>query len=258
MLKNPEQTIERVCTWIKDYVDAVSPKAKVVIGISGGKDSSTAAALCVRALGRERVIGVTMPDGVQPDIEDSNLLISHLQIQHLEVNISAYTNAFAATFSANEGFAQLTGSDELSKDAKINYPARMRMVTLYAIAQSLPGGALVVNTCNRSEDYVGYSTKFGDAAGDFSPMAGFMVHEVLQLGEVLGLPRNLVHKVPSDGLSGLSDEDKLGFTYAMLDHYIETGECSDGEKKAKIDRLHKINLHKLNPMPCYHKNEVED
>ena len=125
------------------------------------------------------------------------------------------------------------------------------MTTLYAVAQSVPKGGRVANTCNRSEDYVGYSTKFGDAAGDFSPMAHMLVEEVRQIGRTLGLPEDLIEKIPTDGLSGKTDEDKLGFTYETLDHYIQTGECADTEIKEKIDRLHRINLHKLQPMPLY-------
>ncbi len=125
------------------------------------------------------------------------------------------------------------------------------------MAQSLPHGGLVANTCNRSEDYVGYSTKFGDAAGDFSPLSQFTVEEVLQLGEALGLPDSLVHKTPSDGLSGMSDEDKLGFRYATLDRYLATGVCEDTAALEKIERLHRRNLHKLRPMPCYQPKEGE-
>lgn len=143
----------------------------------------------------------------------------------------------------------------MAREAKINMPPRIRMATLYAVAQNLPNGGRVVNTCNASEDYVGYSTKYGDAAGDFSPMSELLVHEVLQIGDVLGLPEQLVRKTPSDGLSGMSDEDKLGFTYKMLDNYVLTGECEDAEKKARIDRLHMLNLHKLSLMPKFELGE---
>ncbi len=251
MLKDPKQTVDDVCAWIRGYVENSIPGARVVIGISGGKDSSVAAALCARALGADRVVGVTMPDGVQPDIDDSRQLIEHLGIPHIEVNISKMTTGFMDTFIENEAFKALTGKEGLVGESKINMAPRVRMTTLYAVAQSLPGGGLVVNTCNASEDYVGYSTKFGDAAGDFSPMSAFLVDEVLQLGEALGLPRNLTYKTPSDGLSGKSDEDKLGFTYEALGRYIETGICEDEAVKEKIDRLHVRNLHKLQPMPAF-------
>ncbi|MDO4521904.1 MAG: NAD(+) synthase [Eubacteriales bacterium] len=257
MLKNPEKTVENVVQWIREYFESSMPNACAVLGISGGKDSSVAAALCAKALGKDRVVGITMPDGIQPDIDDSHALIRHLGIRTLEVNIGKITSAFSETFSELPEFETVCGQKSLSKPARINYPPRIRMSVLYAVAQSLPAGGLVVNTCNRSEDYVGYSTKFGDAAGDFSPMAAFTVHEVLQLGEALGLPQQLVHKAPSDGLSGMTDEEKLGFTYAELDHYLDTGVCGNSEAKEKIDRLHRMNLHKLQPMPHYEKNSEE-
>ncbi len=257
MLTNPEKTAQNVIAWIREYFANNLPNAYAVVGVSGGKDSSVAAALCKAALGADRVIGVTMPDGVQPDISDSNLLIEHLGIRHIEVNIHKMSAAFKETFAENKAFAEVTGKDGLQGEAMINTPPRIRMTTLYAVAQSLAGGGLVCNTCNASEDYVGYSTKFGDAAGDFSPLSQFTVAEVLQIGTALGLPESLVQKTPSDGLSGMSDEDKLGFTYAELDTYMHTGACSSEEIKNKIDRLHKRNLHKLLPMPTYQKQDGE-
>ncbi len=167
------------------------------------------------------------------------------------------TSDFYQTFNENEMFHAVTNRSGLEGEAKINLAPRVRMSVLYAIALSLPKAGLVVNTCNASEDYVGYSTKFGDAAGDFSPMSDFTVEEVLQLGQTLGLPSFLVQKTPSDGLSGMSDEMKLGFTYAQLDQYIATGVCEDAAVKEKIDRLHARNLHKLLPMPKYEKEKGE-
>ncbi len=257
MLKNVEQTKNNIIQWIRDYFAKNLPDAYAVVGISGGKDSSVVAALCKEALGADRVVGVTMPNGVQPDIDDSHNVVKTLGIRHLEVNIHEITQAFAKTFKEAEGFAELTGKDGLVGESAINYPPRMRMSVLYAVAQSLPHGGLVANTCNASEDYVGYSTKFGDAAGDFSPLAHLTVEEVLQIGEYLDIPQHLVHKTPSDGLSGMSDEDKLGFTYAQLDSYIATGVCEDEAVKEKIDRLHKRNLHKIQLMPAYEKSDAE-
>ncbi len=257
MLKNPEATKQSIIQWVREYFEKTVPSAHAVIGISGGKDSSVTAALCVEALGADRVIGVTMPDGVQADISDSNALIRHLGIRSMEVNLQEITGAYLKTFAELPAFHEITGKEGLVGEAKINFPPRIRMSVLYAVAQSLPGGGMVVNTCNRSEDYVGYSTKFGDAAGDFSILASFTVEEVRQLGDVLGLPQELVHKTPSDGLSGMSDEDKLGFTYAQLDEYLKTGICEDAAVKEKIDRLHARNLHKLLPMPVYPRKDNE-
>lgn len=251
MLKNPEKTVNEITEWIRQYFRENGPDCFAVVGISGGKDSSVAAALCARALGTDRVVGILMPDGVQKDIADARNLAEYLGIRYCELNIGEAADAMRRMIGENEALQAIAGTDGLTRDAGINLPPRLRMATLYAAGQMLPKGGRVVNTCNRSEDYVGYSTKFGDSAGDFSPLSGLLVHEVLQVGEVLGLPDSLVHKTPSDGLSGMSDEDKLGFTYAELDHYVLTGRINDEEKRAKIDRLHRLNLHKLQLMPAF-------
>lgn len=242
---NAKKEIESIVSWIQEWFNANGPKASAVIGISGGKDSSIVAALLVRALGKERVVGVMMPNGEQKDISDSRKLVDYLGIKNYTVNIK---DAFEGEINALKA-----AGVEPGKDAVINTPPRLRMATLYAIAQSLPEGGRVANTCNASEDYVGYSTKYGDAAGDFSPCADYVVSEMLQIGDELGLPSELIHKTPSDGLSGMSDEDKLGFTYAVLDKYIRTGEIEDQATKEKIDRLHVLNLHKLKTIPTYRR-----
>ncbi len=243
MLTNVEKTVNDLTEWIREYFEKNGKGCKAVLGISGGKDSSITAALLAKALGKERVVGVLMPDGIQSDISDSEAVVEFLGIDHKVVNIGE-------TVAALKKALEDAGS-AVTKDTKINIPPRVRMTTLYAVAQGLECGGRVINTCNKSEDYIGYSTKFGDAAGDVSILAGFTVEEVRQIGDYLGLPENLVHKTPSDGLSGMSDEDKIGFTYAVLDKYIATGECEDAEIKAKIDRMHVMNLHKLELMPHF-------
>ena len=237
-----KKEIKNIVAWIKEWFEENGPKASAVIGISGGKDSSICAALLVKALGKDRVVGVLMPDGTQSDISDSYQLVEHLGLKHYVINIGAATTALKDTLS--EQF-------ELTNDTRINIPPRIRMTTLYAVAQSLPNGGRVANTCNRSEDYIGYSTKYGDAAGDFAILADLTVSEVLQIGDALGIPKNLVRKAPSDGLSGMTDEDKIGFTYAVLDRYILEGICEDEETRKKIDRMHVLNLHKLKTIPGY-------
>ena len=245
MLDNPQETKRRLVEWIKDYFRQNGPECTAVIGISGGKDSSICAALCLEALGPERVLGVLMPNGEQPDIEDSRSLVKTLGLKAIEINIEqGYRGMLAA----------LGGKERLGKDALINLPPRLRMATLYAIAQSLPKGGRVVNTCNRSEDYIDYSTKFGDAAGDFSPLSNLLVSEVRQIGKCTNVPLILVEKTPSDGLCGQTDEEKIGFSYETLDRYILTGEAP-AETKTKIDRMHERNLHKLLPMPSFDPNE---
>ncbi len=251
MLKHPQQTVEALTAWIAQYFKENGPTCSAVIGLSGGKDSTVAATLCVRALGGDHVVGVLMPDGIQPDIDDARALASHLGIKTVEVNIGETVSALKKTLASNEALLNLSETDDLTRDTVINLPARIRMTTLYAVAQMLPNGGRVVNTCNRSEDWVGYSTKYGDAAGDFSPLSNLLVHEVLAIGRALELPEYLVAKIPSDGLSGSTDEDRLGFSYATLDHYILTGECDDEATRARIDRLHRLNLHKLRLMPSF-------
>lgn len=226
--------------WIRDFFETNGPGCNAVVGISGGKDSSIAAALCVEALGKDRVIGVLMPQGVQHDIDMAYLLVEHLGIRHYEVNIKDTVDAILKAFPEDL---------ELSAQSRINLPPRIRMSTLYAISQSLNGR--VVNTCNLSEDWVGYSTRYGDAAGDFSPMSHLTVTELKEIGRVLGLPDVLVDKTPIDGLCGKTDEENLGFTYAELDVYIRTGVIEDPEKKALIDRKHAANLFKLQLMPSF-------
>ncbi len=257
---------ENVTAWIRDWFSANGPSATAVIGISGGKDSTVCAALLAKALGKERVFGIIMPNGEMADIDDAKAAVEFLGIRFAVVNIQKSYMGLLEGFAeavppvlekaagggdAGESFAKAEAPYLLREDARINIPPRLRMTTLYAIAQNLPEGGRVANTCNASEDYVGYSTKFGDAAGDFSPLSSFTVTEILAIGEYLGLPASLVHKTPSDGLSGMSDEEKLGFTYAVLDKYIRTGICEDPDVKANIDRKHRANLHKLLPMPKY-------
>ena len=239
------QKVRNECVaWIREWFEENGKGCNAVLGISGGKDSSVVAALCVEALGKERVIGVLMPNGEQSDIDCSKQLVAHLGIPYYVCNIKKSVDG--ALESLKESGV------EISRQTIVNLPPRIRMATLYALSQSKNGR--VANTCNLSEDWVGYSTRYGDAAGDFAPIAQLTVKEVIELGKALGLPINLVEKVPSDGLSGKTDEDNLGFTYAALDKYLRTGVCEDEVVKARIDRLHKLNEFKLKPMPFYPYN----
>lgn len=232
----------RLIKWTQDWFEENGKGCNAVIGISGGKDSTVVAGLCVAALGKDRVIGVSMPNGIQPDINDADAVFEHLGIRKYVVNIKSSVDGLVEALKD-------AGIEEMSRQAQVNLPPRIRMATLYAVSQNNNGR--VVNTCNLSEDWVGYSTRYGDSAGDFAPLGGLTVEEVRQVGMELGLPKYLVYKVPSDGLSGLTDEDNLGFTYAVLDKYIRTGICEDEEAKAKIDRLHKLNAFKLKPLPFF-------
>lgn len=232
------KTKNECVAWIRDFFEKNGPGCNAVVGISGGKDSSIVAALCVEALGKDRVIGVLMPCGEQHDIDMAELLVHTLDIKHYVINIKDAIDAITKSFPF-----------ELSAQSVQNLPPRIRMSTLYAVSQSHNGR--VANTCNLSEDWVGYSTRYGDSVGDFSPCSKLTVDEMKQIGRILGLPSVLVDKTPIDGLCGKSDEENLGFTYAELDRYIRTGEIEDEAKKAIIDRKHKINLFKLQLMPVF-------
>lgn len=229
--------------WIKDFFEKNGKDCMAVVGISGGKDSSVVAALCVEALGKDRVIGVLMPNHIQDDIEFSHLLCEHLGIKNYTVDVGVAIDELLNNI-------HFRATDiEISDQTKTNLPARIRMATLYAISQSMNGR--VANTCNLSEDWVGYATRYGDAAGDFSPLSQLTVTEVKAIGRELGLPSELVDKTPTDGLCGKTDEDNLGFTYDTLDRYIRTGEIDNEDVKAKIDSMHEKNLFKLQPMPSF-------
>ena len=231
---------EQIIEWIRNYFKTTNGR-KAVIGISGGKDSTVAAALCVKALGKENVIGVMMPNGVQADIEDSEKIIKHLGIDSLVVDIQyAYMN-----------LVNQINEHHITSQAQINMPPRLRMTVLYGVAQNI--GGRVVNTCNRSEDVVGYSTLWGDSVNDFSPFELLTTEEVISIGDELGLPYELVHKTPSDGLCGKSDEDNLGFTYAEINKIIRTGEKTEHfdeiieRYKRNRFKLEMINLLRFNP-----------
>ncbi|MGN0375592.1 MAG: NAD(+) synthase [Butyrivibrio sp.] len=240
-----EKTKNECVEWIRKFFEENGKDCNAVVGISGGKDSSVTAALCVEALGRDRVIGVLMPCGVQSDIDCAQLLVKHLGIKNFTINI------FEAVEAVKK---QISAEMEFSGQAGINLPPRIRMSVLYAVSQCNNGR--VANTCNLSEDWVGYATRYGDGAGDFSPLANLTVQEIKKIGTVLGLPEELVNKKPIDGLCGKTDEDNLGFTYAVLDRYIREGVIDDEEIKAKIDRMHAANLFKLQLMPSFKPSEV--
>ena len=227
--------------WIRDWFEENGKGCNAVVGISGGKDSSIVAALCKEALGKERVIGVLMPNGEQKDIADAKALVAYLDIPNYICNIKEAVDGVVHSLES--------AGVEISRQTIVNLPPRIRMSTLYALSQSNNGR--VANTCNLSEDWVGYSTRYGDAAGDFAPLGKLTVQEVKAIGRELDLPDILVDKIPSDGLTDRTDEDNLGFTYAELDKYIRTGVIENTQTKERIDRLHRLNEFKLKPIPCF-------
>ena len=235
------KTKEALIVWIRAWFEKNGRDCNAVIGISGGKDSSVCAALCVQALGKDRVIGVLMPNGTQSDIADSRQLVEYLGIRSVTVNIAGAVDAIHTQLR--------TARIDATAQTEVNLPPRVRMSVLYAVSQSMNGR--VINTCNLSEDWVGYSTRYGDSAGDVSLLGKLTVQEVKALGREMGLPENLVEKTPSDGLCGSSDEQKLGFSYAVLDRYIREGDCEDPVIREKIDELHRANRFKLELIPVF-------
>ncbi|MBE6884927.1 MAG: NAD(+) synthase [Ruminococcaceae bacterium] len=237
---NAEKVKNDIVAWIRDWFEVNGKGCNAVLGVSGGKDSSVAAALCVEALGKDRVIGVLMPNGTQFDIDVSQALVEFLGIRNYTINIH---DAYQGMLS------EIQKQIDVQNQTIVNLPPRLRMAAVYAVSQSMNGR--VVNTCNLSEDWVGYSTRYGDSAGDFSPLSKLTVDEVKAVGRALGLPSMFVDKVPIDGLCGKTDEDNLGFTYAVLDKYIREGICEDPETKAVIDRKRRFSKFKLELMPCF-------
>lgn len=238
---------EKAIKWIKDYVEKIGAKG-VVVGNSGGKDSATVIAMATKALGKENVLAVAMPcNSISSDLEDAKLVASTFGVKSLEVDLTESYNTFEKTINASLEELNI----ELNKDSKINIKPRMRMTTLYGIAQTL--SYLVIGTGNLCERMVGYTTKWGDSASDFNPIANFTVDEVLAIGEYLGVPDKIIHKAPADGLGGQTDEEKMGVTYKQIAEYIETGK-TDIDAMENIERRNRISKHKRQPVPFY---EVE-
>lgn len=231
--------------WIREKMKD-SGGSKAILGISGGKDSSVTAAITAEALGAENVIGISMPNGYQHDIDFAKGIAEHLGIEYRVIDIQPMYEAFHAGLTAQVG-SMMT---EVSRDTVINLPARIRMTLLYAVSQSVPG-ARVINTSNLSEDWVGYATIYGDTAGAFSPLGGFTTDEVIEIGRLLQVPEPYLVKPPEDGLTGKTDEEKLGFTYAVLNRYIRDGVIDDVETKKVIDRMHAVSRFKFKTIPMF-------
>jgi NAD+ synthase len=238
---NAKEVKDRLVRWIADWFEQNGKDCRAVIGISGGLDSSVVAALCVEALGKERVIGVLMPNGEQRDICFSDMLCDYLDIKRYEVNINDIYNEITIHMSI--------AGVKPSKQTLTNISPRLRMTTLFAMAQSL-NGRISCNS-NLSEAYIGYFTIGGDNVGGFAPLLNLTKTEVKLIAKELGLPSMLVEKKPSDGLCGKTDEDAFGFTYDVLDKYIRTGICENEEVKNKIDSMHEKNLFKLQPISSF-------
>ena len=245
-MKDYKKMREDLVRWIRDWFEKNGKDCNAIIGLSGGKDSTICAALCVEALGADRVIGVGMPDENQ-GLNHADDIAEYLHIKFLKAPIGGIINGFNTMwyYFEDDGF-------KWSNQTIQNIPPRIRMTMLYAIAQTFNGR--VSCNCNLSEDYIGYSTLYGDAAGSFAPLSKLTVTDIREIGKVMGLPDKWVYKVPDDGLpNSCPDEEKFGFTYEVLDYYIETGECDDEAVKAKIDAMHEKNLFKMEILhiPCF-------
>jgi NAD+ synthase len=233
---------DELIQWIRNCFETNGKDCKAVIGISGGVDSSVVAALCVEALGKERVLGVLMPNGEQEDIGYSHFLCQYLHIGKIVVPIHKVVRAIKYE-------VKTALDDHWSVQSSINLPPRVRMASLYAVSQTVKGR--VINTSNLSESWVGWDTRYGDSVGDFSPLGKLTKTEIKMIGIELGLPEELINKTPLDGLCGKTDEESFGFTYDILDRYIRTGKIDNIDIKEKIDSMHEKNLFKLEPMPTF-------
>lgn len=233
---------ENAIKWIYDYVEKIGAKG-IVVGNSGGKDSATVIAMATKALGKDRVVTIAMPcNSISGDLEDAKLVADKFEVPFLEVDLTSTYNELENTI--NKSLKNI----ELNKDSKINMKPRLRMTTLYSVAQTL--GYLVIGTGNLCERMVGYTTKWGDSASDFNPIANFTVEEVLAIGEYLGVPDKIIHKAPNDGLGGQTDEEKMGVTYKQIAEYIENGK-TDEEAMKNIEKRNKASKHKREPIPVY-------
>lgn len=247
MLEEKElvQRMNEAIRWIKDYVENSNAKG-VVIGISGGKDSAVVTAMSVKALGKEKVIGVSMPcNSIQSDFDDAKLVAETYDIKFVENNLTESYKIFEDELNST---VKKLNRDEISEDAKINIKPRLRMTTLYAIAQTF--GYLVIGTGNLCEAMVGYTTKWGDNSSDFNPIGNFTVAEVLKIGELLGVPERIINKAPSDGLGGKTDEEKLGVKYSQIEEMIEKGDTEEGAKEIIIKKYNS-SKHKREMVPIF-------
>ena len=247
LIKQTEGAID----WIREYVKQSGAKG-IVVGNSGGKDSATVLGMAVKALGKENVLAVSMPcHSISHDFEDAKLVADTFGVKFLKVDLTK-------TYNEMENEIQVAMGEKLSKEPTINMKPRLRMITLYGMAQSL--GYLVIGTGNLCEAMVGYTTKWGDNASDFNPIGNFTVDEVLAIGKYVGVPERILQKAPNDGLGGKTDEEKMGIKYSQIAEMIETGNTEENAKKEILKR-YEASKHKRELVPTYtfeRKNYLKD
>ena len=240
-----KQRMNEAIEWIKEYVDNSGAKG-VIVGNSGGKDSATVIAMSVKALGKEKVVTVSMPcNSINTDYDDAKLVADTFGVRFIKNDL---TEIYTKLEKQLNNSTQKLGINELTKEAQINIKPRLRMVTLYAIAQTL--GYLVIGTGNLCEAMVGYTTKWGDNSADFNPIGNFTVDEVLEIGKMLEVPEKILEKAPNDGLGGLTDEEKMGIKYSQIAEMIETGN-TDEKAKQEILKRYNNSKHKRKLVPIY-------
>lgn len=240
-----ENEINLVINWIKNYVEESGAEG-VVIGNSGGKDSAVVIGLCTKALGKEKVLTVAMPcSSTNKDLEDAKLVADTFGVKMLTVDLSStYKNLYTEIETELE--------KEISPYVSINIRPRLRMTTLYTIAQQY--GYLVAGTGNACEQFIGYTTKWGDNASDFNPLAEFTVSDVLKMGKILGVPNVILEKAPDDGLGLGTDEEKLGIKYSEIEDYLKYGITLNPLSTATIELMHKKSHHKRSEIPVYERS----
>ena len=240
---NVKLEVENIINFIKNYYSKFNFKG-VVIGISGGKDSAVVSGLFSLALGKENVIGLTMPCySKEEDKNDAKIVANHFGFDLYDIDLTEIFNLF------KKKLVNFKNIDDYAYNSDINLKPRLRMNTLYYIASLFSSkyqkGYLVAGCGNKSEKFVGYTTKWGDNASDIEILSDFTVNEVIKIGEYIGVPKKILYKIPNDGLSDMSDEEKLGFTYDEIERVIYN-KSIDNDVKNKIIKQHNDNLHKEN------------
>ena len=247
---NAKEEKDKIVKFIRAYYDRYD-LGGVVIGISGGKDSGVVAGLFAEAIGPDRIIGVTLPcHSKETDKNDAQLVADYYGFKMINYDLTKVFDAFKEQVDLLGDY-----TEEELKNSDINLKPRLRMAAVYytaALYTALTGKTYIVaGTGNKCEEYVGYFTKGGDSVSDIKVLADLTVDEVIKIGEVLNVPKEVLYKAPSDGLSGMTDEEKIGVKYKDIAKYMN-GEPVEEDVAQKIKKLHNGCRHKFN-IPTYQK-----